>query len=344
MDNKEVQNTNNLDQPVVSPQVTPEPAPETNTSVPETTDLPSNPETQTPAETPAEVGAETPAEPAAPVQEQPPVVENAAPTPTEEPAPAAEPATVETSDSTVNAIASSESREFEEKIQGQEQTSADFTSMFGVASEEKAEAPKTVDIPIKLAPVEDTIVREPEITPEQKKANHKQNFNADEKLLYEIKPERQGNPIVVVIFFIFLVTFIVILPSISKRYDLIDYFTGGKNKNPENQEKTETDFYDLNSAAVRAKIGQLELTNFVIGDPVDGDYTISFTVQNVGDKLYQYDKKYYVVLYDQDKIVYRALLHSYTGVAPRAGQEISLIISEKAYKSANRFKIEEILE
>lgn len=335
MDNKEVQNNTNLDQPVVSPQITPEPAPEAASVVQETPAEPSEQTTPTetkPAETPA---VETPAPAVAPVA---PVEQPAEPTTKEASAP------VESNDATVSAIANSESREFEEKVQGQEQTSADFTSMFGVASEEQPEKKSYADIPIKLAPVEETIVREPELSPEQKKANHQQNFNADEKIIYEIKPEKQRNPIVVVFFFIALVVFIGALPKISKNYDLIEYFTGGKNKPEEKKEPTETDFYLLDNAAVRARIGTLELTNFVIGDPVDGDYTISFTIQNVGDKLYQFDKKYYVVLYDQDKIVYRALIHSYEGIAPRSGQEISLIINEKAHRLAKRFKVEEIIE
>ena len=327
MDNKEVEKNTNLDQPVVSKEITPEPAPAPAAS----------------AEVPAVSPAETPSEPS--------VSPSEAPAPIDIPvaAEAPEPPKVDVSqseDSTVNAIVNSETRDEESKIQGQEQTSADFTSMFGVSSEEKEE-PKSKsnpDIPIKLAPVEDTIVREPEITPEQKKANHQQNFNADEKIIYEIKPEKVGNPIVVLIFFIFLVFFIGILPKISKKYDLIEYFTGSKQK-PETPDETKvTDFFDLNTASVRAKIGNLELTNFVIADPIDGDYTISFTIQNVSENIYQFDKKYYIDLYDQDKIIYRALIHSYNGLGPRRGTELSLIISEKAYKFANRFKLEEIKE
>ncbi len=309
MDNKEVQNTTNLDQPVVSPEVNPEPAPTPETPVPET-----------------------------------PAPEVPEPAPKQEPAPT--PEVANSTDSTVSAIANSESRDEQAVVKGQEQTTADFTSMFGVASEEKPEEPKkaVIDIPIKLAPVEETIVREPELTPEQKKANHAQAFNADEKTLYEIRPDKQGNPIVVVVFFCLLVFFIFSLPKISKNQTIIDYFSAGNKKQNTKEKEKEPEYYNLNTATVRAKIGSLELTNFVTSDKIDGEYTLSFTVQNMGDRLYQYDKKYYVVLYDGDQIVYRALIHSYEGVAPKAAQELTLILNERAFKSANRFKLEEIVE
>jgi hypothetical protein len=217
--------------------------------------------------------------------------------------------------------------------------------MFGVASEEKPEPAKanSADIPIKLKPVEETINREPEITPEQKKANHQQQFNAEEKMLYEIQPEKQGNPIVVIIFFFLLVGFMLALPKISKNETILGFLNNNSNNNKVKEEEKEPEFYNLNTAATRAKIGTLELTNFVTSNNVDGEYTLSFTVQNMGDRLYQYDKKYYIVLYDEDLIVYRALLHSYEGVATKAAQELTLVINERAYKSANRFKLEEIV-
>ena len=310
---------------------------------------------------PEEPKAET-KEPASPVEEVAKEVEKTTEPKEEEPvakapetpvvkaeameaAPKAEPAKETdpnaSSDTTVSAIAKSESRDEDVRVKGQEQTSADFTSMFGVASEEQPEAPKAnADIPIKLAPVEDTVVKAPEITPEQKKANHQQQFNADEKMIYEIKPEKQGNPVVVVVFFILLVVFILALPKISKNQTLINYFSAGNKKPTAKEEKNEPEFYNLRTAATRAKIGDLEFTNFVVTHE-DNEYTLSFTIQNMGE-LYQFDKKYYIVLYDGEQIVYRALLHSYEGIATKAAGEVTLVINERAYKSANKFKLEEI--
>ncbi len=254
------------------------------------------------------------------------------------------------SDSVVNTIANSEARdENAEKIQGATQGSADFTQMFGVQSEETEEQKQmqkqVVEIPRVLEKKEE-VVQEVVLSKEEKAANHKKNFNTDEKLLYQIEPEKLGNPIVVVLFFLALVGVIIALPKISKKYDFSTFFK----TNPKKQEEVEEDsgYIRLESAATRGKIGNLELINFV-RTTEHNDNLLTFTLQNVGDKIYQFDKKYYIVFYESDdpekaSPMYYALIHSFNGVASKAATDLSLVISKRAKEKAGFIKLEEIPE
>jgi len=252
--------------------------------------------------------------------------------------------------SAVNAIANSEARQDEVRIEGAKQENADFTSMFGVASEETQEEKElkkqSVEIP-RVLEVKDEDREEANkinLTDEEKKANHKKYFNSDERLVYNIEEEKQGNPIFVLFFFLVLITVVLILPQISKKVDFSSLFkTSDVTPGANGEEEEENKFIKLESAASRAKIGQLEMINFVkshIGD----EYKISFTIQNVGDRIYRFDKKYYFVLYNKEAPLYYAIIHSYNGVPSKAAQEISLVISKYAYEKANQFRIEEIVE
>ena len=199
-------------------------------------------------------------------------------------------------DSIVNSIANSEARGEESNVKGATQGAADFTSMFGVASEETAEQKQmskhynNPDIPRVLEVKDEEREVAVQISPEEKKANHKKNFNSDERLIYQIEEEKQGNPVVVVLFFMVLVAFLIILPRISKKIDLSSFFkteTSGKN----GEEEQEEEFFRIESSRTRAKIGDLEMINFSRSKE-NGIYTLSFTIQNYGSKIYLFDKKW----------------------------------------------------
>ena len=83
------------------------------------------------------------------------------------------------------------------------------------------------------------------------------------------------------------------------------------------------------------------MINFVKSEK-NAEYFLSFTIQNVADKVYQYTSKYYVSMYKDEVLVYRALIHNYEPLPAKGADEVSLVISEKAYKEANQFKVEEI--
>ena len=241
----------------------------------------------------------------------------------------------------VSSIANAEARDEEaEKVEGKKQDSANFTEMFGIKSEEKPETKAVIDIPIRLEKKEVVEVKQ-ELTPEEKKKNHQKNFNDEEKLIYKIEAEKDVKPMVVFFFFLSFTVFVLALPYISKKIDLSGFFPSGGNTSGTTEE--EDSFHDLNTPAERAKIGQLEFINFTQSEK-DGEYYFAFTIQNVGDRLYNYDKKYYVVLYDQEKIIYYALIHDYIALPPNSAAQVKLVSTARAFRDATRFKIEEIEE
>ncbi|MDE5888843.1 MAG: hypothetical protein K2H20_02360, partial [Bacilli bacterium] len=213
---------------------------------------------------------------------------------------------------------------------------ADFSSIFHIESEEKDE-PKQVTAQAPKVEVTENQDILTQINDKPQKIN-KELYNSDERLLYEIKPEKEGNPIVVVLFFCLLFGTILSLPYVSKK---LTYEIGGTpvTNNPSNEE--EDDKYQFNKSSVRAKIGDLEFTNFVKTKRND-EYLLTFNITNTAERPYQFDKKYYVVMYDEETIVYRALIHSYDAIGSNAADEITLTISERGYTNANKFKIEEI--
>ena len=253
------------------------------------------------------------------------------------------------SDAIVNSIANSETREEESHVQGATQEKADFTQMFGVQSEETQEekelAKKTIDIPRVLEVKEEDREQKIVISEEEKKANHLKNFNSEEKLVYQIEPDKTGNPIIVLLFFIALIVFILFLPQIGKKVDLDSLFkTTSSTKQKKEEEKEE--FYRIESAATSVKVGDLNFINFTKSYEKN-EYKLSFTVQNNGDKMFQFDKKYYFVLYEEKDLeypIYYALIHSYNGLAAKNALESDVIINKRAFERASRFQIVEIPE
>ncbi len=229
---------------------------------------------------------------------------------------------------------------------------ADFTSIFNVTSEENTAMPASVrldkDINESVNSIGNSVTEANSVQntngdaqPTKLVKEHekkKEVFNSNEKVLYEIKPEKEGNPIVVILFFLFLLSSIVILPYISKK---VDFKNGDPTPGVVDNEEDEDDFFYFNRSSVRAVLDGLEFTNFV-KHVKNGEYFLTFNISNKNDRAYQYDKKYYVVFYDGSSIVYRALIHAYDVIGSNAVQEITLTINERGFKSADRFKVVEI--
>lgn len=239
-----------------------------------------------------------------------------------------------------------ESIDTKEEVKAQNQTlnpATDFSSIFGVASEEQApevkvEAKKEPEPAQELAP-EVKVAENVEAPKTQEPKFNKDQFNSEEKLLYEIKPEKEGNPLVVLFFFIFLIVFIVFLPSLVKVANF--NFTQNKSNN-NNNELEQSEFYELGSTSVRVKMDNLELNNFVKSSE-DDEYYLIFTLTNTASEPYMFNKKYYITLYDGESIVGYALIHSYDIVAAYGAREVKLVINENSYQRANQFKVEEIV-
>lgn len=219
----------------------------------------------------------------------------------------------------------------------------DFNSIFNVESEEKVDLPVKKEENSSAMPVVSSEEQNVEtVEKKEEKTKPKENmFNGNERLLYEIKPEKEGNPIVVVLFFLLLFLTILALPSISKKVSF--YFSNPNVETTPSTTEEEEEFYYFNKSSVRATMGDLEFTNFVKYKE-QNEYSIKFMVSNTSQQPYQFDKKYYIVLYNNDTLVYRALIHSYEAIGSLGVSEVKAIISEKSYKEANRFKIQEITE
>lgn len=230
----------------------------------------------------------------------------------------------------------------EKQIKGRDQTtdpSVDFSAIFNVASEETpVEQPKPAQTESKPTEEKPAQIEVPEA--EEKKPEPKFNkdmFNSEEKLLYEIKPEKEGNPIVVLFFFIFLIAFIILLPSISKKME-----TYKPKETPKEEEVVdESKMYELGSTAVRVAIGDIELNNFVVNPKGDNKY-LTFTLTNNSAEPYTYNKKYYIELYEGESRLGYALIHDYNIVSAYGAQEVNLIITERMYSRADHFKVVEI--
>lgn len=164
-------------------------------------------------------------------------------------------------------------------------------------------------------------------------------FNSEEQVISNIKKEKEGNPLVVVLFLLILGVFIFFLPTIEKQFNKTDTPLEKEKPvvtpPPSIEKEKNLGFHE------KGYIGNLEITNLVT-TYFNGNYELSFTIINNGNSAYTFNKKYYVVLYNEDKILYRALLHSYTPLASKSSIELSLIINENAYNLANRYQIQEI--
>ena len=164
-------------------------------------------------------------------------------------------------------------------------------------------------------------------------------FNGNEEVLYTLEEEKEKNPIFILFVFIGLIAMVFILPLISKRIEFKVLQPTVETPGGTTEEKD--DYYYFEKASTRAKIGTLELTNFVKSHE-NNEYKVSFTLNNVGEKSYDFSKKYYIVMYEGNKIIYRALIHSYEGLGALSATTLSLHISKLAFDNSNRFKLVEI--
>lgn len=226
---------------------------------------------------------------------------------------------------------------------------ADFQSIFHVESEEVPEV-KQADAK-KLAPVVETKKEEVAALPEEKASTteekaqkekiRKNNFNGEERIIYEIKEEKEGNPLVVVFYFVALIGIIFALPYISKKIAYNTDIPPVSNGSEENQ-IDENQLYYFNRSSVRAKIGSLEFTNFV--KHKEGDvYTLSFNISNLQQKAYTFDEKYYVEFYEKEQVIYRALIYSKEIIGANSITSVKININERSYNESDSFKLREIL-
>lgn len=175
----------------------------------------------------------------------------------------------------------------------------------------------------------------------------------EEQVLYNIKEDKGGNPIGVLLFFAAIFVGIYFLPTISK--ELSKFIPGinsisspspiSQTENKEKEKKTknkekESDLYDLNGAISNAVIDKIQLGNFV-KDNKTGDNRLDFYILNNSEDVFTFNDntKFYLDLYNNQTYISSALVYSYKDIAPKESINFSVIISNDAYKRANKFKI-----
>lgn len=212
---------------------------------------------------------------------------------------------------------------------------------------------ESVKLPDIIVPKKEHIPTVEEIAAQKKKEEEqiaakkaqkrKQFFNGEEKILTSFEEEKEGNPLVPLIFFLILIVFIPLLPHVASIFNKLNTFRPTTPtevvKEPE-EEDTKHKFKDSQN---KVQLENLELTNFVKSYS-NQNYEIHFTVINNGEEAFDFSKKYFMILYNEEQLVYRALIHSYTPLAAKSAQELSLTINKKAYDSADSFVLEEIAE
>lgn len=199
---------------------------------------------------------------------------------------------------------------------------ANFSQIFNVESEEQQ-------------PIVETKVEEIE-TP---KRNISATFNGNEEVLYTIEEEKEGSPLIPILLIGSLIALIFFLPYISERVEFRGVNNGTKTETPDTPEEEEP-IYEFNKSSVRAKIGTLELTNFVKSKEAN-EYLLSFTINNIGEKSYDFSKKYYIEMMEGEKTIYYALIHSYDGLGALSATTLTVKLNKSAYENANNFKIKE---
>ena len=171
-------------------------------------------------------------------------------------------------------------------------------------------------------------------------------FNSDERVLYEIKEEKQGSPIIVMILFALLAVFILNLPRINdfvqKKFGHTFTRTSVNTSNSNTKEEKQEEKNKFHDASNRVKIGDLDVFQVDTVQKGQDEYFTTFTITNNGNETYTYDKKYYLVLYESERALYRTLIHSYDALAPHASAELKLVINKNAFDKADNYKLEEI--
>ena len=226
------------------------------------------------------------------------------------------------------------------KIQGKEMEAADFSAMFNVASEEVKEEPKVETPEVKtetpeVKTAEPTVVAE---LPAEHESHKTPRFNSEEKTLYTIKEEKESNPTGVILFFIILAIVIIFLPQLTKTSEAaLDKIYGANQVAPQEkeEEKVETKYYYFEQTY------ELEVDNLTIENAIKSktgdEYFLRMSVFNNDNKIYKFDKNYYIFLYNENQIVGRTKFFAYDALAPNGGNELSFVINENAKNNANRF-------
>ena len=179
------------------------------------------------------------------------------------------------------------------------------------------------------------------------------NKDLEEKVIFNIAEEKEGNPLVVLAFFVILIGFVFFLEPI---YNYVSKFVNpepvqvdpGNNPQPEqptnpvDKPEEEEKFYELNTNII--PFDEFKIYNLTTIKDEDGNDYISYTLTNDSDKDYNFDKKYYIEFYNEknDNPLSRALIHSYNTVSANSKIDLTMPITIETAKNVKRVKIKEI--
>ena len=159
-------------------------------------------------------------------------------------------------------------------------------------------------------------------------------------VIYTVKPEKQGNPLILLLFFIILVFLIIFLPKIENKF-------GNQNNPINNSNNTETpttnNRHKFNEAIESIDIDNLNFSNVMLSK-TNNSYEISFTLINNRTNAFDYEGKYYIVLFRNDKIIHYALVQTLNKLDSKAAIELSIPIPANIYKQAESYEIRKIIE
>ena len=171
-------------------------------------------------------------------------------------------------------------------------------------------------------------------------------FNSEEKVLYKVKPEKESNPIIVVLVLLILGVFVVFLPNISNYiFNLINPAINFKPAPPPVEEEKETlssEIKDFESGKLTIELNDLEFTNFVKTSTEDV-YDVTFTMINKADEPYLYEDHLYISFYNEkENLIFQGLIFSYQVLGSNGSTDLSVITNRNVYENGRYFKIEQI--
>lgn len=215
-----------------------------------------------------------------------------------------------------------------------------------VSAEQTAQPPQPVATQQQTSSAQPAQVEQPA----QVVKNPTSAFNTDEKVVYEIKPEKDANPIGVILFLAIIIGFALNLPTISKYvnkylhpvsvHPISTNTTPENNEKPDENEKKEEQFYKFDLGFSSATIGNLSLKNLMKNNN-NNHYELTFTLLNESEETYNYDKKYFIEFYEDERFISDSLIHSFEPLTAKSSRQFSVPITAKAYENSNQFKLVE---
>ncbi len=175
----------------------------------------------------------------------------------------------------------------------------------------------------------------------------------EEQVIYNIKQEKGGNILGVLIFFAIIFAAVYYLPDIYKNIGKYIPALGSKEiemkpldpnntpkEEPEKPVENEIEIYKLNTNANDAKIDDLTFGNFIKTEE-GNKYILKFYIINSSDSTFTFDNttKFYLDLYQDNNYLKSLLVYSYEPILAKATKEVSFELSKEVYTKFNGFSV-----